>query len=163
MGRHLLWTRFGTEASPDGRAFPHPVLARCGREGMRRHRMCSRSSVTSLAEAVPGSRRVRWRSRRRASRCCSTREWAGWISPASSSTASRHRLPFWGRRVGAVPSRGVHPGADVAGGCNRLRTEVPVRVLENEDLVNRPTWLALQFRIGDGTEYGAQKKVLRHV
>lgn len=58
-----------------------------------------------------------------------------------------------------MPSRGVHPGADVAGGCNRLRTEVPVRVLENEDLVNRPTWLALQFRIGDGTEYGAQKNV----
>ncbi len=45
---------------------------------------------------------------------------------------------------------GTHyPGTYLAGGYNRLRTDIAGRVVENEDLVNFPNWLALQFRIGD--------------
>ncbi len=54
---------------------------------------------------------------------------------------------------GAVPwssADGVHyPGTYLAGGYNRLRTEIASRVVENEDLVNLPNWLALDFRIED--------------
>ncbi|NIN70379.1 MAG: glycoside hydrolase family 65 protein [Gemmatimonadetes bacterium] len=46
-----------------------------------------------------------------------------------------------------VDSRGVHyPGTYLAGGYNRLETEVAGRVIENEDLVNWPNWLCLTFR-----------------
>jgi trehalose/maltose hydrolase-like predicted phosphorylase len=45
---------------------------------------------------------------------------------------------------------GVHyPGTYLAGGYNRLRTDIADRSVENEDLVNFPNWLALEFRIGD--------------
>jgi len=42
-----------------------------------------------------------------------------------------------------------YPGTYLAGGYNRLRTEIAGRVVENEDLVNLPNWLALDFRIDD--------------
>jgi len=43
---------------------------------------------------------------------------------------------------------GIHyPGTYLAGGYNRLRTDIAGRVVENEDLVNFPNWLALNFRI----------------
>ncbi|MGM0574134.1 MAG: glycoside hydrolase family 65 protein [Myxococcota bacterium] len=43
---------------------------------------------------------------------------------------------------------GVHyPGTYIAGGYNRLRTEVSGRVVENEDTVNWPNWLCLTFRV----------------
>ena len=46
---------------------------------------------------------------------------------------------------------GVHyPGTYLAGGYNRLQTNIAGRVVENEDLVNFPNWLALNFRIADG-------------
>ncbi|HEX6994475.1 MAG TPA: beta-phosphoglucomutase family hydrolase [Gammaproteobacteria bacterium] len=46
---------------------------------------------------------------------------------------------------------GVHyPGTYIAGGYNRLRTDVAGRTVENEDLVNFPNWLPLTFRIGGG-------------
>ena len=46
---------------------------------------------------------------------------------------------------------GIHyPGTYLAGGYNRLRTDLAGRVVENEDLVNLPNWLALEFRIADG-------------
>jgi len=46
---------------------------------------------------------------------------------------------------------GVHyPGTYVAGGYNRLVTEIAGRPVENEDLVNMPNWLCLTWRIGDG-------------
>ncbi|MFC5271219.1 glycoside hydrolase family 65 protein [Adhaeribacter terreus] len=42
---------------------------------------------------------------------------------------------------------GVHyPGTYLAGGYNRLRSEVAGRTIENEDLVNWPNWLSLNFR-----------------
>ncbi len=40
-----------------------------------------------------------------------------------------------------------YPGTYLAGGYNRLRTDIAGRVVENEDLVNFPNWLALGFRI----------------
>ena len=40
-----------------------------------------------------------------------------------------------------------YPGTYLAGGYNRLRTDIEGRTVENEDLVNLPNWLALQFRI----------------
>ena len=45
---------------------------------------------------------------------------------------------------------GVHyPGTYLAGGYNRLQTNIAGRVVENEDLVNFPNWLLLNFRIAD--------------
>ncbi len=38
------------------------------------------------------------------------------------------------------------PGTYLAGGYNRLPTEISGRVIENEDLVNWPNWLCLSFR-----------------
>lgn len=55
---------------------------------------------------------------------------------------------------GAMPwsrADGIHyPGTYLACGYNRLRTDIAGRVVENEDLVNLPNWLALGFRIADG-------------
>lgn len=46
---------------------------------------------------------------------------------------------------------GTHyPGTYLAGGCNRLKSEIQGHEIENEDLVNIPNWLPLLFRIGDG-------------
>lgn len=47
---------------------------------------------------------------------------------------------------------GVHyPGTYLAGGYNRLVTEISGELLENEDLVNWPNWLPLTFRPVDPT------------
>jgi alpha,alpha-trehalase len=43
-----------------------------------------------------------------------------------------------------------YPGTYLAGGYNRLVSEVAGRRVENEDLVNLPNWLPLTFRIEDG-------------
>ena len=40
-------------------------------------------------------------------------------------------------------------GTYLAGGYNRLKTELSGRVVENEDLVNVPNWIPLTFRITD--------------
>lgn len=39
-----------------------------------------------------------------------------------------------------------YPGTYMAGGYNRLETEISGHVVENEDLVNWPNWLCLNFR-----------------
>jgi trehalose/maltose hydrolase-like predicted phosphorylase len=45
---------------------------------------------------------------------------------------------------------GVHyPGTYLAGGYNRLRTDIAGRTVENEDLVNFPNWLPVEFRVGE--------------
>ena len=52
-------------------------------------------------------------------------------------------------RAAAEESRadGVHyPGTYLAGGYNRLATEVAGETIVNEDLVNFPNWLPLTFR-----------------
>jgi len=57
-----------------------------------------------------------------------------------------------GAAAGAVAD-GVHyPGTYLAGGYNRLRTDLAGRVVENEDLVNFPNGFALGFRI-DGQDW----------
>jgi trehalose/maltose hydrolase-like predicted phosphorylase len=43
-----------------------------------------------------------------------------------------------------------YPGTYLAGGYNRLESEVSGRMLENEDLVNWPNWLPLTFRAAGG-------------
>ena len=46
-----------------------------------------------------------------------------------------------------VEASEVHyPGTYLAGGYNRLSTDIAGRVIENEDLVNLPNWLCLTFR-----------------
>jgi beta-phosphoglucomutase family hydrolase len=49
-----------------------------------------------------------------------------------------------------------YPGTYLACGYNRLRTDIAGRVVENEDLVNLPNWLALEFRIADGDSFDAR-------
>jgi len=46
----------------------------------------------------------------------------------------------------ARAGRPHYPGTYLAGGYNRLETEIAGRVVENEDLVNWPNWLPLTFR-----------------
>jgi alpha,alpha-trehalase len=43
-----------------------------------------------------------------------------------------------------------YPGTYVAGGYNRLQSQIAGRAVGNEDLVNFPNWLLLRFRPGDG-------------
>ena len=43
-----------------------------------------------------------------------------------------------------------YPGTYLAGGYNRLQTEIAGRMIENEDLVNLPNWLPLIARTDDG-------------
>lgn len=43
-----------------------------------------------------------------------------------------------------------YPGTYLAGGYNRLKTEISGHVVENEDLVNMPNGLLLKFKIEDG-------------
>jgi beta-phosphoglucomutase family hydrolase len=55
--------------------------------------------------------------------------------------------------VAGVAADDIHyPGTYLAGGYNRLNTDIAGRVIENEDLVNFPNWLTLEFRI-DGEEW----------
>ncbi|EQD48802.1 beta-phosphoglucomutase family hydrolase, partial [mine drainage metagenome] len=53
-----------------------------------------------------------------------------------------------GATAGAQADDIHYPGTYLAGGYNRLRTDIAGRSVENEDLVNFPNWLALKFRIG---------------
>jgi len=54
---------------------------------------------------------------------------------------------------------GVHyPGTYLAGGYNRLKTEIAGRVVENEDLVNIPNWLPLKFKL-EGSDWFNLSKV----
>ena len=43
-----------------------------------------------------------------------------------------------------------YPGTYLAGGYDRLTTQIAGRDVENEDLVNLPNWLPVTFRLGDG-------------
>lgn len=52
-----------------------------------------------------------------------------------------------GAAAGAQADDIHYPGTYLAGGYNRLRTDIADRLVENEDLVNFPNWLALAFRI----------------
>ena len=61
-----------------------------------------------------------------------------------------------GAAVWACADDTHYPGTYLAGGYNRMRTDIAGRVVENEDLVNFPNWLALGFRIGDGDWFDAR-------
>lgn len=54
-----------------------------------------------------------------------------------------------GAFTGAVADDIHYPGTYLAGGYNRLRTEIDDQAFENEDLVNLPNWLELQFRFNN--------------
>lgn len=43
-----------------------------------------------------------------------------------------------------------YPGTYIAGGYNRLKSEVKGKVIENEDFVNWPNWLVLSFKHEEG-------------
>ena len=55
-----------------------------------------------------------------------------------------------GAAANALADDTHYPGTYLAGGYNRLTTEVAGHEVENEDLVNIPNWLPLVFRIDDG-------------
>jgi alpha,alpha-trehalase len=68
---------------------------------------------------------------------------------------------------GALPEAradGVnYPGTYVAGLYNRAHTEVAGRTIVNEDLVNVPNWLPLEFRVAGGEWFDIQRaEVLDH-
>jgi trehalose/maltose hydrolase-like predicted phosphorylase/beta-phosphoglucomutase-like phosphatase (HAD superfamily) len=68
---------------------------------------------------------------------------------------------------GALPEAradGVnYPGTYVAGLYNRANTEIAGRTVVNEDLVNGPNWLPLDFRVADGEWFDVQRaEVLDH-
>ena len=54
-----------------------------------------------------------------------------------------------------------YPGTYLAGGYNRLQTEIAGRVIENEDLVNLPNWLPLRIRVADGEWFHVDRAELR--
>lgn len=61
-----------------------------------------------------------------------------------------------GAAAGARADDIHYPGTYLAGGYNRLRTDIAGRGVENEDLVNWPNWLALKFRIDDEDWFDAR-------
>jgi trehalose/maltose hydrolase-like predicted phosphorylase/beta-phosphoglucomutase-like phosphatase (HAD superfamily) len=68
---------------------------------------------------------------------------------------------------GALPEAhadGVnYPGTYVAGLYNRLVTQIAGREVQNEDLVNLPNWLVLQFRVAGGAWFDVRRAdVLEH-
>ena len=69
---------------------------------------------------------------------------------------------FATRGAGPETSAGAphYPGTYLAGGYNRLLTRVGDRDLENEDLVNMPNWLPLNFRIEDGPWFALNEVIL---
>ncbi len=54
-----------------------------------------------------------------------------------------------------------YPGTYLAGGYNRLESEVAGKVIENEDLVNWPNWLCLTFRIEEGEWFDLNEVVVQ--
>ena len=66
---------------------------------------------------------------------------------------------------GAAPeciADGIHyPGTYLAGGYNRLQTEMAGRIIENEDLVNLPNWLPLRVRVAGEPWFHVDRAELR--
>lgn len=66
-------------------------------------------------------------------------------------------------RAAAIESKadGIHyPGTYLAGGYNRLKTEIQGREIKNEDLVNFPNWLKLKFRIQNGNWFSIDEATI---
>ena len=71
---------------------------------------------------------------------------------------------YFGTR-GAAPETAAtkvhYPGVYIAGVYNTLPTEIANRTINNEDFVNCPNWLMLNYRIGDGPWFNRlQGKIL---
>jgi beta-phosphoglucomutase family hydrolase len=67
---------------------------------------------------------------------------------------------YFGTRAaaaGAVADKTHYPGTYLACGYNRLGTPIAGRLVEHEDLVNLPNWLALQLRIADEDWFDARR------
>ncbi|MCK5620883.1 MAG: glycoside hydrolase family 65 protein, partial [Alphaproteobacteria bacterium] len=62
-----------------------------------------------------------------------------------------------GAAPNALADQVHYPGTYLAGGYNRLKTEIEGHEVENEDLVNIPNWLPLAFRVDDGPWLRADK------
>lgn len=62
-----------------------------------------------------------------------------------------------GATPGSVADGCHYPGTYLAGGYDRLCTNIAGRVVENEDLVNLPNWLPLSFRIA-GDDWFDERK-----
>ncbi len=54
-----------------------------------------------------------------------------------------------GAAAEAIADEIHYPGTYLAGGYNRLKTDLAGHIVENEDLVNLPNWLPLNFRIDE--------------
>jgi hypothetical protein len=65
-----------------------------------------------------------------------------------------------GAAAGAIADDIHYPGTYLAGGYNRLRTNIANRGVEGEDLVNCPNWLALEVRIGEQDWFDARTEKL---
>ncbi len=60
-----------------------------------------------------------------------------------------------------VRAGGLHyPGTYLAGGYDRLKSEINETVIENEDLVNWPNWIFLTFRANDGPWFSIDEAVV---
>ena len=65
--------------------------------------------------------------------------------------------------VPELPADDVHyPGTYLAGGYNRLRTDIAGEEVENEDLVNLPNWLLLTFSLDGEAWFDPQQIELLH-
>ncbi len=66
-----------------------------------------------------------------------------------------------GAMDGSSDSEFHYPGTYLAGGYNRLQTEVQGKIIENEDLVRWPDWTILKFRINDGEWFNIDQVEIR--
>ncbi len=75
-------------------------------------------------------------------------EWKPKQQPLREALCALGNGYFVTRGAAEEASAGGHhyPGTYLAGGYNRLESEIKGHVLENEDLVNWPNWLCLTFR-----------------
>ncbi|MEE4177796.1 MAG: glycosyl hydrolase family 65 protein [Bacteroides sp.] len=55
-----------------------------------------------------------------------------------------------------------YPGTYLAGGYNRLKSVVQNKIIENEDLVNWPNWMFLNFRIDGGEWFDLEHVEILH-
>jgi len=53
-----------------------------------------------------------------------------------------------------------YPGTYIAGGYNRLKTEIQGKEITNEDLVNFPNWLTLKFKIKEGAWFSIDETTI---
>jgi len=78
--------------------------------------------------------------------------WDPHAQPLREALCTLGNAYFATRGAAEEASAGGHhyPGTYLAGGYNRLQTEIAGRSIDNEDLVNWPNWLCLSFRRDKG-------------